>query len=165
MSVLYVTSLLLSYRLLMIKIFCYTAGFLCGLYCITAQQKLLLKKIKSTTVWFVMTKWFTAKCPYGKKSHGKVSLRRSDLIAKCPYGELSSRQNVRTAKGPYGEMSYQRFILRQKVLRRKVPPRPNARNRISFVAKMFLNFDTPWIVKGEEKCKLGNFYENVTPII
>ena len=47
-----------------------------------------------------MTNRFTAKCPYGKKSDGQVSLRRSVLTAKCPHGELSARRSVRTAKSP-----------------------------------------------------------------
>ena len=42
-----------------------------------------------------MTNRVTAKCPYGKKSDGEVSLRRNVRTAKCPYGEMS-----------YGEMSY-----------------------------------------------------------
>ena len=31
-----------------------------------------------------MTKSFTAKCQYGKKFHGEVSLRQSVRTAKCP---------------------------------------------------------------------------------
>ena len=59
-----------------------------------------LKEIQYTTARCAMTKKFTAKCPYGKKSHGEVSLRRSVLTAKCPYSEASARRRVRTAKCP-----------------------------------------------------------------
>ena len=51
-------------------------------------------------VWSVMNKQFTAKCPYCKKSHGKVSSRLSVLTAKCPYGEISYGEMF------YGEKSY-----------------------------------------------------------
>ena len=42
----------------------------------------------------------TAKCPCGKKSHGKVSLRRSVLTANCPRGKMSSRRSVHMANCP-----------------------------------------------------------------
>ena len=59
-----------------------------------------IKKIQSITVWSVMTKQYTAKCPYAKKSHGEVTVRRSVRMAKCLYGKVSVRQSVRTAKWP-----------------------------------------------------------------
>jgi len=64
-------------------------------------------------VWSVMTKQFTAKCPYGKKSHGELSSWRNVRTAKCPtaksltakypHGEMSLRRSVRTAKCPTTE--------------------------------------------------------------
>ena len=66
--------------------------------------------MQSPTVWSVMTKKCTAKCPYGKKSHGEVSLQRSFLTAKCPYGKVSFRRSVITAKCPHGEMSLRRSV-------------------------------------------------------
>ena len=53
---------------------------------------------------------FTAKIPYGKKSHGEVSLRQCVLTAKCRYGEASSRRNVLTEKCPYGKVSVRRGV-------------------------------------------------------
>ena len=41
-----------------------------------------------------MTKQFTVKCPYGKKSLNELSLQQSVLTAKCSHGEVSVRPNV-----------------------------------------------------------------------
>ena len=68
----------------------------------------------SKTVWSVMTKQFTAKCRYGKNSHGEVSLRRIVLTAECPYGEVSSRQSVLTVTCPYDEESVRRSVRKAK---------------------------------------------------
>ena len=53
-----------------------------------------------------MTKQFTAKCPYGKKSHIEGSLRQSVLTTQFPLNEMSLRQSVHAVKFPYNEMSY-----------------------------------------------------------
>ena len=84
---------------------------------------------------------FTAKCPYGKKSHGEVSLRRSVLTAKCPHGEVSVRRSVRTAKCPYGEVSVRRNVLRRNVLRRKVLRRKVRSRFILCFSKQMLGID------------------------
>ena len=77
-------------------------------------------KIQSTTVWCVITKQFTAKYSYGKKSYGEVSLRQSVFSANCLHGEGSPQRNVPTATCPYDGMSLGRNVLRRNDLRRKV---------------------------------------------
>ena len=57
----------------------------------------------------------TSKCPYGKMSYGKVSLRRSVFIAKGTHSEVPLQRNVLTAKCPYGEV-YVRWNVRRSVL-------------------------------------------------
>ena len=57
-----------------------------------------------------MIKSLTAKCPHGKKTHGKN-----------PYGTLYLRRNVLTAKFPHGKLCIRRNVLRQNIPREVRP--------------------------------------------